>query len=538
MSTFVLHFNDYNGNNQKKSANEYDYIEIGTCDWDVMSMTKPGLKGVVIEPIKIYIDNIPNNANVIKVNKAISTNNSEDYMYYIPPEIIEEKSIVNCFRGMNKLGSYHQGAVSNNLTSFVKKEKCDVITYFELLKQYNIEYVDLLKIDTEGHDCSIINNILDNLSSNPHYVLPRYILFENNGLTPLQTRIDTMYRLYTVGYVHIYTEDDNTFLYNCTTYYLNLLKSNNIHLPRNKYIDTVNQHYFQDVHSYMTYGQIDLFKNLLHIKVVDDPSNSNIIWTTQAEDDHNRYSKENCSAIINIIHGGGFIYSNLLKKDNLNIMVKSITDYVFLQKTQHNVCLYVGKYKSQEKKMIEIFNYRQKHMATLHNFLMLNGCFKFNPTAVKDTYNDLKQKYVIDLYGYDADKGWANIFDNDDITTNVLSQYKFMLHLKGNGYLCNSVICAGMAGMPIIMSRDVYIKTLYYQFIPEDLIILIENDDIARISSHSVSPVLDKVLTMSDADYMSLSKKLHIHFTFFRENYTFELEHLYNFMNNLHNKKL
>jgi chaperone BCS1 len=34
-----------------------------------------------------------------------------------------------------------------------------------------------------------------------------------------------------------------------------------------------------------------------------------------------------------------------------------------------------------------------------------------------------------------------------------------------------------MAGIPVIMSRENYYKTLYSEFIPEDLIIFIENED-------------------------------------------------------------
>ena len=167
----------YDGYKERKK-NELDYIEIGTCDWDTFSMTKKHLKGVIVEPIKLYLDNIPNNSNVIKMNYAISNNNCESEMYYIPPNIIEEKKIVNCFRGMNKLGEYHMGHVSENLIDNVVKEKCNVITFFKLLDKLQVSYVDFLKIDTEGHDCAILNNTLDNLPND--YVLPRYLYFENN----------------------------------------------------------------------------------------------------------------------------------------------------------------------------------------------------------------------------------------------------------------------------------------------------------------------------------------------------------------------
>jgi hypothetical protein len=164
---------------------------------------------------------------------------------------------------------------------------------------------------------------------------------------------------------------------------------------------------------------------------------------------------------------------------------------------------------------------------------MLNGFFYCNPAAVQNTYHALKDTYNLDLYGFDSHLGWADIFNNSDITTNVLSKYKFMLHLKGNGYLCNSVICACMVGMPVIMSKDVYVNTLYSQFIPKDLVILIDNNNIGKITPDEIIPVLEDVLKMSYNDYYNLSKKIYIHSTFFREYYNFELEHLYYFMNRL-----
>jgi hypothetical protein len=533
MNKIVLSIDEYDGLNTNE-INSYDYMEIGTCDWDVLSMTKPKLKGFIIEPIKMYLHNIPNNPNAIKINCAISDENKEDYMHYIPPNVIQENKIVDCFRGMNKLGEYHMGAVSNNLTNFVVKEKCEVLTYFTLLNKYNIKYIDLLKIDTEGHDCKIINNILDNLKNNPDYILPRYIYFENNGLTPLQLRTETIQRLYTYGYVHIFTKDDNTFMYNCTTFLLKQLEYNNIKLPReNELINTNLIHFMQDAHSYIEYGQKDLFKNILNLNVTNNVNETNIIWTTQDINNHEEYLSYN-KPMINIIHGGGFIYSELLKKyKDLNILVKSIKDYNYLI-NKHNIGLFIGKYKCQEKLMIDIFNLRQKTFKNLPNkFLMLNGFLKYNPESVKKSYEILKKKYEIHLYGYDSELGWANIINNYDLNNNVLSKYKFMLHLKGNGYLCNSVIFSMMVGLPIIMSKDVYYQTLYCQFIPRDLIILFDNENILSVTPNEIIPSLEYALNMSDDNYYILSKKIFIHGTFFREYYNFELEHLYSFMNNL-----
>jgi len=539
--SIILEFSKYNGSIFEMKSTDVDYIEIGACDWDVMPQTHSHLRGIVVEPIKLYLNNIPHNDNVKKCNCAISDKIEQGNMYYIPPSIIETNSIVNCFRGMNKLNSYHMGHQSQNLTEFVEKESCEVITYFTLLNRYDITYVDFLKIDTEGNDCTIINNILDELHLYPNYILPRYIYFENNGLTSLQDRNETMYRLHKNGYVHVSTLDDNTLMYNCTTHYLKQLQYHNISLPVDDILRDNSDNFFQDVHSYMTYGQIDLFKNILNINVVNDAQLSNIIWTTQEIADYNKflqYSTDNPSTkLINVVHGGGFIFNTLLNISNLNIMVKSFNDYTNLRNNyKNNICLFIGKYKCKEMLMKNIFVHREQNYKMLSsNFLMLNGFLECNPQAVKTTYMELCNNYSIDLYGYDSPLGWSDVFETTNIQDNVLSKYKFMLHLKGNGYLCNSVICALMVGMPIIMSRDVYINTLYYQFIPQELIILCDNNNICSITSSEVLSSLHYAINMSDSDYLELSKKIYIHGTFFREYYDFELKHLYHFMNNLSN---
>ena len=59
----IIDPNDYTGCEYELSGS-VDYIAIGTCDWDTFSMSKPELKGIIIEPIALYLENIPVNLNV------------------------------------------------------------------------------------------------------------------------------------------------------------------------------------------------------------------------------------------------------------------------------------------------------------------------------------------------------------------------------------------------------------------------------------------------------------------------------------------
>jgi hypothetical protein len=433
---------------------------------------------------------------------------------------------------MNKLGEPHMGHISNNLDNFLKKEKCKVLTYFSLLKILNVNYVDFLKIDTEGNDCKIINNILDSLESNSSwYVPPRFLLFENNNLTDIQIRSDTIKRLKEYGYVHIYTKDDNTLMYNCASYTSKLLVDNGIILPKDKEIKSNLTHYFQNVHPYIEYGQKNLFKKN-EFELCSSPLDADVIWTTQSIDDYHKYDK--CKKIINIIHGGGYEAIEKLtnKIEDPKIVVKSINEYKNLNSKNIKTAFFIGKYECFSSYIENIYNYRKNNSDKINEFLMLNGFFNYNNNSIIESYEKIKKIYKIDMFGYDSPNGFANTI-NSTIESNVLSRYKFFLHLKGIGYLCNSVIFACMCGIPIIMSRENYLKTLYYQFIPEDLIFIYENNDCNKTNPEEIIPAIEKALNLNKKEYLDLSEKLYIHGNYFRKYYKNETEHLIYFMNNL-----
>lgn len=535
MQDIILDDLDYYGCD-KLNDSEYDYLEIGSCDFNVLSMQHPNLKGIIVEPIQEYIDRIPHHPNVLKINCAISDQNKIGKMYYIPSDIIEKKNISGNFRGMNKLDTYHPGAIENNLLDLVQEKECEVFTYFQLLQKYKITYIDFLKIDTEGHDCLIINNILDECKNYRDYILPKYILFENNTLTPSKIFDQTMSRLSTFGYVLVYSLHDNVFVYNVKNFFERNLFKQNIKLPKEDFLKDQIQngrHYFQNVHTYIEYGQFDLFKNILQIDSnLYDVSGCNFIWTTQNENDYKKYDPSSAT-IIHIVHGGNNI-RDLISKNTKNIVVKKFQDYQQLIQNKIHSCLFIGKYKCLENLIESIYQYRMQNYEHLEQkFLMLKSLFKTDDPSIQSTYHQLIQKYPIDLFSYDSSNGFTNIIDQDP-NHNVLAKYKFMIHLKGPGYLCNSVKFGLMTGIPIIMSRSIYKIAMYDQFIPEDILILIDSPLYWNTKPDEFKIGIEKALQMSKEEYITLSRKCYLHGKYFREYYKDEIDHLFYFMNHLH----
>ena len=81
-----------------------------------------------------------------------------------------------------------------------------MITWKKLVERYDVKTLDTLKIDTEGHDCVIINDIIDNDGG----VLPKKIFFEGNELTNPEFIRRTIKRLETIGYKLVFNPHDNS----------------------------------------------------------------------------------------------------------------------------------------------------------------------------------------------------------------------------------------------------------------------------------------------------------------------------------------
>jgi FkbM family methyltransferase len=187
----------------------YDFIEIGTSDFDtILQSPNPGI-GLSIEPLKLYLDKLPNVDGVTKINCAISYIDGFVDVYWIDPDDISKHNLPDWLRGCNSIIKPHPTAhgelAVRNLLDIYNKTQCETITWKTLVERYNVESVKYLKIDTEGHDCAILNNILDsNLE-----IYPDEILFENNVLTNHEESNKTIDRLLNIGYTIINRNPDN-----------------------------------------------------------------------------------------------------------------------------------------------------------------------------------------------------------------------------------------------------------------------------------------------------------------------------------------
>ena len=162
---------------------KYDFIEIGTSHFDtILQNSNDTTIGLSIEPLKFYLDQLPNKLNIQKVNYAISDKNYTSKVYYIDPQDIIKYMLDDFLFGCNSLDSPHPTASyvlkQRKLEHLMREQTCECITWNLLCSKYSVDFVELLKIDAEGHDHIIIKNILTTST-----ILPNTIHYESNELT-------------------------------------------------------------------------------------------------------------------------------------------------------------------------------------------------------------------------------------------------------------------------------------------------------------------------------------------------------------------
>lgn len=182
---------------------DIDFVEIGTSNFStIIEECGEDVIGFSIEPIKYYLDCLPDKKNVKKINVAITSNRDKDFIdiYYIPESVINEENLHPCLKGCNTIGDYHPLHIAFNYQKFVIREQVRLLNIDEFLKMYNIRNIKFLKIDTEGHDVCILNGLFDYISKLEKIYYPNKIMFESNEHTPTEKVDRIIERSLALGY--------------------------------------------------------------------------------------------------------------------------------------------------------------------------------------------------------------------------------------------------------------------------------------------------------------------------------------------------
>jgi len=171
------------------------FVEIGSCDFNTLNyLGDLNWRGVIIEPIKKYLDNLPQKPNIHYLNYAIDYTKGQRIMFMAEDDVVEQD---RDYAGMSSFYQYNK--------ALSKKILVNTIPILDVIKMCDITEIDFLKIDTELYDYEILKMFPFDLIS------PKIIKVETRqGLTKLDTKTAIRNLLISKGY-HIETDTDDTF---------------------------------------------------------------------------------------------------------------------------------------------------------------------------------------------------------------------------------------------------------------------------------------------------------------------------------------
>lgn len=177
-----------------KKQQNLTFLQIGANDgvrydpiYKFVTQHHHHIKGVVLEPVKDYYlelqKNYKNYKNIKTINKAIHHSLQETTIYRLDKS--KEKLAPDFAKGIASFDPLHHKKTNVN-SDFIKAEIVKCVNLATVIKENNIEKLDVLVIDTEGYDYQIIKSIDFN------YIQPKLIHFEH-GLK-LQTMSDNQFK--------------------------------------------------------------------------------------------------------------------------------------------------------------------------------------------------------------------------------------------------------------------------------------------------------------------------------------------------------
>lgn len=184
---------------------DVDFIEIGTSDfWTIIESADNSTIGFSIDPLQMYLDNLPNKPNIQKCCLAITgkcQENATTDVYFIPREKIIEYNLQDWFAGCNTIGNYHPMHIQHNVTEHVSKLTVPMMSLGSFYDLHKIRGCKFLKIDTEGHDIVILDEFANYLKEKGSSYYPKKIQFESNELTLPENVTYIINKFIQIGYI-------------------------------------------------------------------------------------------------------------------------------------------------------------------------------------------------------------------------------------------------------------------------------------------------------------------------------------------------
>ena len=190
----------------------YDFLEIGTSDFETLiENATPEQRGLSIEPVKSYLNKLPNKPNVTKLPFAVSPTGEYKSLdlYMVPEQVIADNNLPQWLKGCNSIDNYHPQHELLNIKHLVVKETVISVPVSYLFTAFQIDGIGLLKIDVEGNDALIMLQFWEYIVNHGKYRhWPKRCEFESNNLCN-QIDVEKVIQRFTgIGYILVSTGHD------------------------------------------------------------------------------------------------------------------------------------------------------------------------------------------------------------------------------------------------------------------------------------------------------------------------------------------
>lgn len=190
----------------------YDFIEIGTsCFETLIEKASDTDIGLSVEPLKHYLDKLPDKPGVQKVALAISCDGQRtcSQVYHIPESVIRERGLPDWLIGCNSVGAPHPQHERLGILNLVQKYEVIAVPIGWLFQVYDVDAVNYLKIDVEGQDAAILLQLHEYIVERGRYSQwPKKIDFESNELVPAAQVKQVIQQYTAIGYKLMNTGHD------------------------------------------------------------------------------------------------------------------------------------------------------------------------------------------------------------------------------------------------------------------------------------------------------------------------------------------
>jgi FkbM family methyltransferase len=132
------------------------FVEIGSCDFDTcFPLLENGWSGIMVEAVKEITDSLPTHPNLKIINTVISDYDGEIEFYVSQGD--------DWVHGISHVASpNHKGTklleLNANRQFIGRKDTLPCMTLDTLIAENEIDHIDFLKLDVEGHETNIIES--------------------------------------------------------------------------------------------------------------------------------------------------------------------------------------------------------------------------------------------------------------------------------------------------------------------------------------------------------------------------------------------